>query len=84
MVIVCFYVFVTVFTKVAFLTVSPVVGELFWLPVGRGFSGMPEGDADCQHPPEPPGVCPDCHQVPRAADNHLAHRALRILQELRR
>jgi len=46
-----------------------VAGELLRLSVGRRLAGMHQGDAAGQHTPEPPSLCPDCHQVPRTADD---------------
>ena len=61
-----------------------VAGDVLWLPVGGGLPGVSQGHAPGQHPPEPAGVCPDRHQVPRAARHHLPHRDLWVIQELRR
>jgi len=59
-----------------------VAGELLWIAVGGGLARMHQGDAAGEHSPEPAGVCPDRHQVPRTADDAVAHRDFRVIQEL--
>ena len=61
-----------------------VAGQLLWFSVGGGLAGVHQGHATGQHPPEPPSLRPDCHQVPRTAHHSGSHRDLRVVQELRR
>lgn len=64
-------------------SLSLVAGELLWLPLSGGLSGVPEGHVVCQHPSEPADLCPGGFQVPRAALHQLSNGALRVLQEFR-
>lgn len=41
-----------------------VAGELLWFTVSGGLSGVPQGHAVSQHPPEPADLCPGGFQVP--------------------
>lgn len=52
---------------------SAVAGELFWLPVSGGLSGVPESHALGQHPPEPADLRPGGFQISRAAHHPVPH-----------
>ena len=64
------------------LCVCVVAGDVLWVAVGGGFTRVHQGNAAGQHPPEPAGLRPDCHQVSRTAHHTVSHRDIRVLQEL--